>query len=440
MLLNRRGLVALLVCGGCGSDPAPATDAATDRSAPQDATTQDAVATDAGGNDASANDAGGYFTEDPRHVHLNWSDDPTTTIAVLWATAASAAPGDVQYGSSPTMLTQRAAATVQTVGTTAFGMVTVHEAHLTGLTPDTTYHYRVGTEGHLSETFHFRTAPMQGARSDVNFIVSGDSRDDMNVWRSIQQRAMAVMAPATPDFEIFTGDAVLLGAVQSGWNAWFDASRETLANLPWIMVHGNHEALSVNYLAQFAQPAMPGGELYFSLNYGPVHILVLNDSTMGGIPDLVMSAQVDFMQRDLMAVDRARTPWVVVTHHKSAYSSSSHGNEEDPLTIRRVWAPIYDRFHVDMVFNGHDHDLEVSRSMRANAPVAENMGTVYVVSGGAGAGLYPANTSAFTRVSERTQNFLTVHATRTSFDMTPYRADGTVVMQGVVHLTRPATP
>jgi hypothetical protein len=45
--------------------------------------------------------------------------------------------------------------------------------------------------------------------------------------------------------------------------------------------------------------------------------------------------------------------------HQCATSSSSKGNGSD-LGVRQEWLPLFDKYEVDLVVNGHDHDHERS--------------------------------------------------------------------------------
>ena len=55
--------------------------------------------------------------------------------------------------------------------------------------------------------------------------------------------------------------------------------------------------------------------------------------------------------------------WIIVQMHQCAASSSATGNGSD-LGIRQEWLPLFDRYQVDLVLNGHDHDYERSFPVR----------------------------------------------------------------------------
>jgi hypothetical protein len=378
----------------------------------------------------------------PTHVHVTWANDPSTSIAVLWATDAATLATVVQYGTSMTSLTQSAMGHV----TSVLGSVSTlheHEVHICGLTPDTTYYYQVGGTGNFSPVQSFRTAPAPGGTGDVNFAVSGDSRDSTMILHQVQQQMLSIGGMQQPDFEVFTGDAVLFGTTQSLWDAWFDAAAPTLGVMPFVFAQGNHEALALNYFVQIAQPqtGMPNqDELYFSFNYGPLHIVVLNDTpAMGDIAGVVAGSELAWLQSDLAAVDRTRTPWVIATHHKAPFSGGPHANDPDVTAVRMAWAPAFAAGGVDVVLNGHDHEFTITHSLLGDGTVAPagQRGTVYMTAGGAGAMLYSTSMQPVAQYTESTYNFALVHATRTTLQLSPYRNDGTAITTGQVMLTRP---
>jgi hypothetical protein len=378
----------------------------------------------------------------PRAAHVNWAADPSTTIAFLWNTDRATRATVVQYGTNPATLDRTAVGHVSTAGS-GDGAVTTHEVHVCGLTPDTTYYYRVGGEGHFSAVQSFKTAPAPGRSDyDINFVLAGDSRNGYATLRTLMERIMSVTAMRQPDFQIFSGDAVFLGTSQAEWDEWFAASSVALSRMPFVMAHGNHDALSQNYLVQFAQPqaGVPEqDELYFSFDYGPMHIVVLNDSPYrGDLAGSLAGAQLNWLRQDLTRANtnRARVPWIVVVHHKPAFSSARHSDAPDTVFIRANWPPVFDQQGVDIVLSGHDHQYEVSKELDGmGREVSGRRGTVYVVSAGAGAELYPVGNQPWKRYSESVSNFVLVHVTNRVFELTPYRIDGTVITEGRVTLS-----
>jgi hypothetical protein len=186
-----------------------------------------------------------------------------------------------------------------------------------------------------------------------------------------------------------------------------------------ISAHGNHDLNSVNYYSQFA---MPGDEQNFAFDYGHAHITIANDSPEQ-VGDL-SGAIKEFLRADLTTHQDAR--WKIVNHHRPLYSASTrHGTD---LTLQMEWGPIYDQFHVDLNLAGHDHDYERTHPMAGGSqqPTPAD-GTVYIVSGGAGADLYDNGTDFWTAFSQKTHSALTVRVRNTMMVIDAFDPAGTPI-------------
>ncbi|MCC7536530.1 MAG: metallophosphoesterase family protein [Deltaproteobacteria bacterium] len=394
----------------------------------------------------------------PDHVHVSYASTPSSSFAVNWRTEVATTVTRVLYGTTRAEVesAEGATATVreQLGHTLVFDSLLdtapptrIHEAHVCGLEAQTPYFYKVGGPGAWSAVHEVATAPVRGATVPFRFAVTGDSRDEMHVWAEVQ----AAVASHGVDFQLFTGDAVVVGAVQPQWDAWFEATSgearaaDVLAEIPFMPANGNHDSLAVGFLAQFALPQHEyegergDGEESYSFDYGNAHVVVLNDFS-SDMARTAMEAGA-WLREDLRAVDRAVTPWVFVVHHHATYSCSTvHGSN---FELREAWQPIFDEHGVDVVFAGHDHTYERSLPIRGfrpgtregvivergadGAPVAGN-GTVYVVSGGAGAELYGAGDGCdHTYVTESVRNYVIVEVEGRTLRHTAYRLDGSVL-------------
>ncbi len=366
---------------------------------------------------------------EPRNVHVNFAGPPSTTAVLLWATDFQTRASVIQIGTAMNQLTRTVVGHVASGGT-GEDRVTEHEVHVCGLNPATTYYYKVGGEGHWSAVQSFKTAPAN-ADATVNFAVCGDSRDNLVTWQRVQRAILQQSGMSLPDFLVFSGDAVPLGQIQGAWESWFRGAA-TMSTMPWVMAHGNHDALAINYLLQFAQPQ--GGdinqsELYFSYDYGPIHLVVLNDTGMGSFIELINTTERNWIEADLMRANanRANVPWIVVAHHKPAFSSAVHSDAADTVQIRMAWPPLFSRYRVDAVFNGHDHHFEMTVPLdgTGNPVAAGEYGTTYVTTAGAGAELYDRSVNrSWTKVIEKVDNFTMVRASRTALRIEGFRVDG----------------
>ena len=327
----------------------------------------------------------------PMQIHLGLVGDARTSMVVSWRTADDVTTtGQVRFGVGGAL--DRTAPGMTFTYLAEFGngaVVRMHEAHLCGLTADTVYSYQVeSAPGVTAPVYTFRTAPDLALTPDAEITLAavGDSRDGYDVWAQIVTQLVA----RTPDVIVFSGDAVTLGQLQREWDEFFLAGEPLFTSVPVVSVHGNHDINSPNYYAQFA---MPGNEENFSFDYGAAYFVVVND-TPEQLADLTSTIPA-FLQADLAA---ATAPWLIVNHHRPRYSASTrHGSD---TTLRDNWAPIFDAASVDLVLSGHDHDYERTKPMRGNTVQATPAdGTIYVVSGGAGAELYGNGTDFWTETS-----------------------------------------
>lgn len=356
-----------------------------------------------------------------RQVHLGLAGDPRTSMVVTWRTADDETrAGHVEYATAdgaPVIAPALTFAYQSGIGGVG-DLVRIHEAHLCGLAADTAYTYRVVSGGGAaSPEYGFRTAPDVAVTPDAEVTIAsvGDTRDGYAVWAQL----VAELQERTPDLVLFSGDAVTVGLLQEEWEEFFTAAEPLLARVPVVSVHGNHELNSVNFYSQFA---MPGDEANFSFDYGHAHITVVNDSPeqSGDLTGFIK----DFLRADLEANQGKR--WKLVNHHRPIYSASTrHGTD---LTLITEWAPLYDQFHVDVALSGHDHNYERTFPMRNMEPQPTPAeGTVYVVSGGAGATLYDNGTDFWTAYSQKTHSALTLRIRHDLLELQAFDETGTAI-------------
>ncbi len=361
----------------------------------------------------------------PRLVHLGFIGDPKTSIVAQWRTVDETTRATVIRWAeganlSEAQLTETTTGIVFGYRATGATIYTVHQAHLCGLTPGTAYSYQVGSEGKLSAVYTFRTAPDVVANPATETVIGflGDSRDGYDIWSDLVE----LVESKTPDLILFSGDAVTVGLTQFEWEEFFGRAEPLFARVPIMSAHGNHEVNAVNYYAQFA---MPGDQETFGFDYGHAHVTIANDS-----PEDIASILGPFraaIASDFEASKNAR--WKLFMHHKPMWSASTrHGSS---VTLQDAWGPLVDQYGIDLVLNGHDHDYEVSKPLFNKQVQTTNAnGTVYVVSGGAGADLYDNGTGFWTEYSEKTYSGTIMRVRRDSLVMEAFRADGSAIPTG----------
>jgi hypothetical protein len=139
--------------------------------------------------------------------------------------------------------------------------------------------------------------------------------------------------------------------------------------------------------------------LYYSFDYKGVHFIVM--STLSEFD--VNSDQYKFIEKDLNAASGNKNiDWIVVSNYGPFYTSpSAHPAKND---IRNIYHPLFDRYGVDLVLNGHNHNYQRTYPLTFNVDKASkptitnayttgyngnNDGIVYAIVGTAGEGFHP---------------------------------------------------
>ncbi len=366
-----------------------------------------------------------YGTTDrsPHGVHTSWRFATDSSISVIWETDKATLATTLAYGTAPDKLDQFVQGVTFINPDDLYGSVLyplrAHEAHVCGLSPDTTYYFAVGGDGWYGNVYSVRTGPAVGNSSSFRFAVVGDS----NAFYWLFQRVATKMATYAPDWLLFTGDLVNSGFSQWEWEQWFAAADPLVAHVPTMTVHGNHEDMATGYFALFA---MPGNEEYYSFDYGNAHVVVLNDSPPPDEP--ITGKQAAFLDADLAAAQGRPNPpkWYITSHHRPMFSSDN--GEGSNLSVRAAWQPIYEKRHTDVDFNGHNHHFEMTAPVLGDA-VATTGGIRYVTSAGGGA-LFDAPTpvnNPWSIAYYAGLSFAIVDVDDSALTVTGYRTDGTVI-------------
>ena len=261
----------------------------------------------------------------------------------------------------------------------------------------------------------------------LRFVAFGDS----GVGNDRQRNLARQIDAADPDLVVITGDVIYSDGAPSEIDPhYFEPYADLIDHVPFYPALGNHDVRTENGAPLLEALYLPtndrdGTERYYSFVRASVHFVALDSNA----PLEPGSPQYDWLATDLEA---ASAPWIVVYFHHPPYSSSRHGSH---LTLRDTLGPLFDRFRVDLVLNGHDHDYERTFPMRGAAPVDAHLdpdyidpgGTIYVVTGGGGNRLYPSGVSTFTAYSESSHHFVEVEILGLSLALRAVRNDGRVI-------------
>jgi hypothetical protein len=197
-------------------------------------------------------------------------------------------------------------------------------------------------------------------------------------------------------------------------NNFYDEMTPITTKKPYMVGPGNHEAdcdaggtpdtsKNITYDGSICMPGqsnftgfinhfrMPSalsggtGNFWYSFDHGMAHYIQLDTETdlghgfigpdePGGIAgedsgpfNSIMNAQTTWLKKDLEAVNRNKTPWVIVAGHRPWYLSYANVSKTICWTCKDVFEPLLLEYGVDLVISGHAHFYQRS------APIAKGV-------------------------------------------------------------------
>jgi len=239
------------------------------------------------------------------------------------------------------------------------------------LTPSTFYYYRVSIEDEIFKG-SFTSAPFSD-EDKVNFFIYGDTRSYPSEHNEIC-RAIRSVYEKNENYQTFiiaVGDLVNKGDNENDWdNQFFNRSYlnivDVIANLPYQSAMGNHEKDGILFSEYFPYPF--ANNHYWSYDYGPVHISVI-DQYINYEPG---SDQLIWLENDLSTTEKK---WKFIVMHEPGWSAGGHENN---IEVQEFIQPLCEKYNVSIVFAGHNHYYAR----------AEFNGIQHITTGGGGAPLY----------------------------------------------------
>jgi len=268
------------------------------------------------------------------------------SVLVQWQTAEPA-PTHLQWGEDRTCR--------QAVHSDS--LKTDHLVKLDGLTPQTRYYYRVITTADTTECITFWTAK-PATTSQVNFFVISDSSPYAGFGSSVEQRQIAEQIQKVDyDFGLHAGDINQHRGEEYDL-VFYQPYKDIVKHTPIFTCIGNHDNAydyAQTYLNSFYLPHNnpDSTERYYSFNYGHVHCISLDTN----LPYSPGSPMYEWLVQDLSSIMRQETKWTFVFFHHPPWSEGWPGYPGE-ANVRTYLVPLFEKYRVDMVFNGHTHDFE----------------------------------------------------------------------------------
>ncbi|WP_069764170.1 metallophosphoesterase family protein [Streptomyces sp. LUP47B] len=361
--------------------------------------------------------------------HLAYGNDARTEMTVSWQVPVAVKKPFIRIGARPWDLSRKIEAEVRTLytpaGVGASGDHTQYYLHakLSHLRPGQTYYYGVGHQGfdpaepHLTGTLGtFTTAPAH--KKPFTFTAFGD--------QGVSYHGLAndsLLLGQNPAFHLHAGDIAYADPAGAGktadtgfdsrvWDQFLAQTESVAKSVPWMVSYGNHDMeawYSPNGYggeeARFTLPDngpdkahLPG---VYSFVYGNTAVISLdpNDVSFEIPANLGISGgtQTTWFEGQLKKYRASKDiDFIIVFFHHCAYcTSTAHASEGG---VRQEWVALFDKYTVDLVINGHNHQYERTDVIKGDKvakklPIGETAyseteGVVYVTAGAAGRSLY----------------------------------------------------
>jgi hypothetical protein len=343
----------------------------------------------------------------PCAIIAAFGSDPTTSLTISFSSNTSA-NSYVTVNPAIGSVSRFAAQGYDNSYANAAGVQIVYRVSLTAMLPATTYSYvvTVGSESADSRTF----TTLSDDPEDVPIVLYwGDLGRDGGgqAFPALEAEAQrtAARAPGAGSVAIQAGDmAYDLGDFEGARGAAFmDRFSNISSYLPVWTTIGNHELpndlpLDVNashYVNMFGA-SMPGNTngSYYSVDVGLNHIVFLSSEViaLGPYGGVTVAAQSAWLQVDLNAVNRTKTPWVVAVLHRPFYCSNANSwcgkNAWQANAVRLELEPIFLAGGIDVVLTGHEHSVELTWPVKDGVATAFDydapQAPVHIIAGAAG--------------------------------------------------------
>ena len=247
-----------------------------------------------------------------------------------------------------------------------------------GLKENTTYYYSVEKSGVRTPAEVYKTGSFEnvkilyvgdpqvgaskgqpqgeGKLSSDSGVANTAARNDGFAWDRTLDAALA----QNPDlnFVISAGDQVNKTGKPKEEEYAAYLSADALKNIPVATTIGNHDSLNKDYSYHFNNPnptnlgmTEAGGDYYYS--YGPGLFIVLNTNNYN---------VAEHEQAIKKAVENfPDTKWRIVTIHQDIYGSGLDHSDTDGMILRTQLTPVFDKYDIDVVLQGHDHTYSRSK-------------------------------------------------------------------------------
>ncbi len=345
----------------------------------------------------------------PTELNLNWFSTDSTNGQIQFAKKA-----DMTGNEFPEAKAKTVNAKIEKAQADGYY---ANKATMSDLEENTAYVYRVGNNGHWSETYTTTTK----SKGDFSFLFAGDpqlgSSGDLAADKDGWKKTLDLVNtnPLFKDVHFIqnAGDHVEAGKNESQYDAYLSNYQgSAVYSTPFANAVGNHDYAGTAYNDHFNLPNVSNlgssgqgnaqGDYYYI--YNNALMLVLNSNNRS------TAEHEEFIKNTLAKTkDNQDIKWKIVVFHHSIYSSASHASDNDILARRDTLAPMFSQNGIDLVLMGHDHVY--TRSMLMDGTTAlkdesfdQNGNPIHEVTDPKGLTYITANSASGSKYYEFTSN------------------------------------
>ncbi len=262
--------------------------------------------------------------------------------------------------------------------TTEYGSDHQHKDTITGLNHSTKYYFKVTVDNEII-TGDFVSGPDDNAQN-ITLIAYGDTRTNPDKHDLVAEQILNEYSanPGSQTILLLSGDLVEDGDEEDDWdNQFFNGNythiQQLFRSAPILSSMGNHEGNGTLFEKYFPYPFYSSGKYYWSFDYGPAHIAIIDQFTDYSVG----STQYQWLDNDLKTSTKK---WKILVFHQPGWSAGGHSNDTD---VQNIIQPLCEKYGVQFVITGHNHYYARAFVNRVE----------HITSGGGGAPLYTPDPS-----------------------------------------------
>lgn len=295
----------------------------------------------------------------------------SSSITIRWESCRMGAIGDVivtPIGSSGAPMTVTSTESPYVVSTTYkaplntsappdyAGTFYMHDAHVSGLAPASCFNYALVADPNRKGKF----CTARNAGDPIRFLAIGDTNPTLGPATG---NVLANTLPMNPDFIVHVGDIQYYDSTVETWGSWFPVMQPMLSAGSFFPAIGNHEAETATEYADyvvrffggagFDGPMAPDAQdQYYRYESGGVWFFVLDTE----LPLDANADQTTWLAGSLAdATTQPGFRFSIVYFHKPFVTC---GDTDDNAPARAVFEPMFAKYKVPLVIQGHMHGYE----------------------------------------------------------------------------------